>query len=136
MNNAENNGNKNFMSAWILLVMLGDLLWLLLIALKITGVVHLHWFLVLTGCFWLTCLLLVLVMVLAAVHLIIFRIKRRYRQHKVDRRIIKQAKAAGAWTPKLAGGRALDFLAKEHGLSREPGETDSQLRSRIIKEGK
>lgn len=31
-----------------------------------------------------------------------------------------------------AGGRALELLAKEHGIQREAGETDRQLRGRIM----
>lgn len=38
----------------------------------------------------------------------------------------------GAWTPQAAGGRALELLAKEYGIRREAGETDRQLRGRIM----
>ena len=46
--------------------------------------------------------------------------------------IIRQAKAIGAWTPQAAGGRTLELLAEEYGIQREAGETDRQLRGRIM----
>lgn len=64
--------------------------------------------------------------------ILIAHIKRKRRRKVADRRIIRQAKAIGAWTPQAAGGRALELLAKEYGIQREAGETDRQLRGRIM----
>ena len=133
MNN-EGNNNNGYMSVWLLFALLGGFLWLLLIVLKVTGVVSLHWILVLTGGFWIPFLLLTIATALAAVLIVAAKAKRWHRRRKVDRRIIRQAKAAGIWTPEAAGGRALELLAKEYGLHREPGETDKDLRIRIKKE--
>lgn len=59
------------------------------------------------------------------------------RQRKVNRRIVRQAKAAGAWgKPEVLGGRALDIYAFEFcGLNRKPGETDKELRNRCRQSG-
>lgn len=130
MNN-EGNNNNGYMSVWLLFAVLGGLLWLLLIVLKVTGVISLHWILVLTGGFWIPFLLLAIAAALAAILIVAANAKRWNRRRKVDRRIIRQAKAAGIWTPEAAGGRALELLAKEYGLHREPGETDKDLRIRI-----
>lgn len=132
MNN-EGNNNNGYMSVWLLFAVLGGFLWLLLIVLKVTGMVSLHWILVLTGGFWIPFLLLAIAAALAAVLIVAAKAKRWHRRRKVDRRIIRQAKAAEAWTPEVAGGRALELLAKECGLHREPGETDKELRTRIKK---
>lgn len=64
-------------------------------------------------------------------------VRSAYRRFKRDRRIIRQAKAAGVWgKPQLLGGRALELYAKKkHGIKRKPGQTDRSLRMFcIIKE--
>lgn len=58
-------------------------------------------------------------------------ILRWLRRRAVDRRIIRQAKAAGVWdkTPIVLGGRALELKAwKDYKIKRKPGETDYDLR--------
>ena len=66
---------------------------------------------------------------LALIYLIV-TLKSWHRRRKVDRRIVKQAKAAGVWdNPKALGGRALELHAwKWWGIKRQPGETDKELR--------
>lgn len=67
---------------------------------------------------------------------IIVRLKRWYRRHKTDRRIIRQAKALDVWDKKpiVLGGRALELKAwQDFKLKREPGETDAKLRLRYMK---
>jgi hypothetical protein len=61
------------------------------------------------------------------------RFKLRLRSLKRDRRIIRQAKAAGAWWRLDAlGGRALELRAwQQYRLKRKPGETDACLRLRM-----
>ena len=132
MNNEGNNSN-GYMSVWLLFAVLGGFLWLLLIVFKVTGVVSLHWILVLTGGFWISFLLLAIAAALAVILIVAAKAKRWHRRHKVDLRIIRQAKTTGIWTPEAAGGRALELLAKEYGLHREPGEADKDLRIRIKK---
>lgn len=56
-----------------------------------------------------------------------------HRKLKVNRRIIRQAKAAGVWgNLDTLGGQALTLYAWNHwAIDREEGETDAQLRRRI-----
>ena len=62
------------------------------------------------------------------------RAKLRRRRRKIDRRIIRQAKAAGAWERlDVLGGCALNLRVwQQYQIRREPGETDAQLRARVI----
>lgn len=67
----------------------------------------------------------------------IVAISRWYRRRKVDRRIIAQAKATGAWDklPIVLGGRALELKAwKDFKIEREPDESDNFLRYRYMEE--
>ena len=59
-------------------------------------------------------------------------VQKKIRLWKVKRRIIRQAKAAGAWSIPIAGGKVLDMYAEAFGLKREPGETDVHLRARCM----
>lgn len=56
-----------------------------------------------------------------------------HRKLKVNRRIVRQAKAAGVWgNLDTLGGQALTLYAWKHwAIDREEGETDAQLRRRI-----
>lgn len=58
----------------------------------------------------------------------------KLRKSKKDRRIIRQAKAAGVWDRVYAlGGRALELKAwKDYRIKRKPGETDACLRLRCM----
>ena len=57
----------------------------------------------------------------------------KLRKRKRDRRIIRQAKAAGAWDlPWKLGGRALELKAEGYKIKRKPGETDACLRIRCM----
>ena len=94
--------------------------------------VRISWIGVVLGLFWLPLMLLLIICGVAALVILIAQLKRRHRRRVTDRRIIRQAKAIGAWTPQAAGGRALELLAEEYGIKREEGETDRQLRGRIM----
>ena len=118
--------DNNPIGAWILYAFASFLLWIVLIFLKLLGVVRISWIGVVLGLFWLPLALMCLICGVAA------HIKRKRRRKAADRRIIRQAKAIGAWTPQAAGGWALELLAKEYGIQREAGETDRQLRGRIM----
>jgi hypothetical protein len=120
------------MGIWILYALASALLWIALVFLKVLGVVRISWIGVVLGLFWLPLVLMCLICGVAALVILIARIKRRHRRKVTDRRIIRQAKAIGAWTPQAAGGRALELLAEEYGIKREEGETDRQLRGRIM----
>lgn len=112
--------DNNPIGVWILYALASFLLWIVLIFLKLLGL------------FWLPLVLMCLICGVAALIILIAHIKRKRRRKVADRRIIRQAKAIGAWTPQAAGGRALELLAKEYGIQREAGETDRQLRGRIM----
>ena len=124
--------NNNPLGMWILYAFASFLLWIVLIFLKLLGVVRISWIGVVLGLFWLPLALMCLICGVAALIILIAHIKRKHRRKVADRRIIRQAKAIGAWTPQAAGGRALELLAKEYGIKREEGETDRQLRERIM----
>lgn len=124
--------DNNPIGAWILYALASALLWIAIVFLKALGVVRISWIGVVLGLFWLPLVLMCLICVVAALVILIAHIKRKRRRKVTGRRIIRQAKAIGAWTPQAAGGRALELLAKEYGLKREEGETDRQLRGRIM----
>lgn len=124
--------NNNPLGMWILYALASALLWIVLVFLKVIGVVRISWIGVVLGLFWLPLVLMCLICGVAALVILIAHIKRRHRRKVTDRRIIRQAKAIGAWTPQAAGGRSLELLAEEYGIKREEGETDRQLRGRIM----
>lgn len=124
--------DNNPLGIWILYALASALLWIVLVFLKLLGVVRISWIGVVLGLFWLPLVLMCLICGVAALVILIASIKRRHRRKVTERRIIRQAKAIGAWTPQAAGGRALELLAEEYGIKREEGETDRQLRGRIM----
>lgn len=124
--------DNNPLGIWILYALASALLWIVLVFLKLLGVVRISWIGVVLGLFWLPLVFMCMICGVAALVILIARIKRKHRRKVTDRRIIRQAKAIGAWTPQAAGGRALELLAKEYGIQREAGETDRQLRERIM----
>lgn len=124
--------DNNPLGIWILYALASALLWIVLVFLKLLGVVRISWIGVVLGLFWLPLVLMCLICGVAALVILIAHIKRRHRRKVTDRRIIRQAKAIGAWTPQATGGRALELLAKEYGIKREEGETDRQIRGRIM----
>lgn len=124
--------DNNPLGIWILYALASALLWIVLVFLKVIGVVRISWIGVVLGLFWLPLVLMCLICGVAALVILIAHIKRRHRRKAIDRRIIRQAKAIGAWTPQAAGGRTLELLAEEYGIKREEGETDRQLRGRIM----
>ena len=124
--------DNNPIGVWILYALASFLLWIVLIFLKLLGVVRISWIGVALGLFWLPLVLMCLICGVAALIILIAHIKRKRRRKVADRRIIRQAKAIGAWTPQATGGRALELIGEEYGIKREVGETDRQLRERIM----
>lgn len=106
--------------------------WVLLIVLRGANLINMHWALVLSSLLWLSWGLFILTFLL---ELIIRTLRRWHRRRIVDRRVIRQAKAAGVWdNPKALGGRALElYVWKNHKLKRKPGELDKDLRLRCAK---
>lgn len=124
--------DNNPIDVWILYALASFLLWIVLVFLKLLGAVDMNWIAIITGLLWIPFLLMLIICGVAALIILIAHIKRKHRRKATDRRIIRQAKAIGAWTPQAAGGRALELLAKEYGIQREAGETDRKLRGRIM----
>lgn len=119
---------------WVLWCALSGVLWLLLLGLKAAGAVRMSWPTAALGIIWIPWLTMALFAAAGSVLVTAARLKRWYRRRKVDRRIIRQAKAAGVWNkrPTPLGGRALELKAWEYGLERLPGETDAELRRRCM----
>lgn len=127
--------NNGLMGCWLLYAALSDLLWLSLIVLKAFDMVSMGWIAVLLGGFWILPLLLAASAALVLVVRLASRFKHWHRRRKVDRRIIRQAKAIGAWDkrPTPLGGRALELKAwEDFKFKRLPGETDAELRRRCM----
>lgn len=107
-------------------------LWWLLVCFKAAGAVDMHWALVLSSLVSISWVLHILTV--PPVWLFVC-IRRRLRRKKNDRRIIRQAKATGAWdkNPTPLGGRALELKAwEDFKLKRRPGESDVSLRCRCM----
>lgn len=126
--------DNRYTAALIIDVLLALLLWLILIALKAVGAVDIHWALVLSGLVWISWALFALTALAGATMWLLVRLKRWYRRRKVDRRIIRQAKAAGVWErPRALGGRALELKAwKDFKITRRYAESDAALRRRCM----
>lgn len=123
------------MAVWICCEFVAFVLWAILIILKTAGAVRMSWPLVLSGIVWLSWIMFLLVPALVALVRQAAKLKRWYRRRKVDRRIIRQAKAIGAWDkrPTPLGGRALELKAwEDFKIRRLPGETDAELRRRCM----
>lgn len=127
--------NRNYTAVWVLWCALSGILWLLLLGLKATGAVHMSWPAAVLGVIWIPWLAMALFAAAGSVLVTAARLKRWYRRRKVDRRIIRQAKAAGVWNkrPTPLGGRALELKAwEDFKIRRLPGETDAELRRRCM----
>lgn len=124
--------DNNLINIWTLYALASALLWIVLVFLKLLGLIRISWIGVILGLFWLPLVLICAICGVAALIILIARIKRKHRQKTTDRRIIRQAKAIGAWEPQVAGGRALELIAERYGIKRKEGETDQQLRVRIM----
>lgn len=131
----EERKDNRYMAVWICCEFVAFVLWVILITLKTAGAVRMSWPLVLSGIVWLSWIVFLLVPALVALVRQAAKLKRWYRRRKVDRRIIRQAKAIGAWDkrPTPLGGRALELKAwEDFKIKRWPGETDAQLRRRCM----
>lgn len=133
----ERKTENNLTLALIIDVCVALWLWLLLIVCKITGDVDMHWAIVLSGIVWITWLLMVLTCMIILLARLYGRMQRWRRRRKVERRIIAQAKAVGAWEkPMNLGGRALELKAwQDFKIKRFENERDAQLRHRCMREG-
>lgn len=124
--------DTRIIAVFFLSVCASVMLWPPLIALKVAGITDMHWALVLTGFIWIAWAVMAIFALVAACKYGVKALKRWHRRRKNDRRIIRQAKAAGVWNnPTALGGRALELYAwKTHRLKRKPGESNKGLRLR------
>lgn len=135
MGSNDKSNDKKRSYAWIFTEIVACLfLWVVLIVLKAVGYIDMHWALVLSGIVWISWLwCAVSALLVLAIHGLAC-LKRWHRRRKNDRRIIRQAKAAGVWEkPQCLGGRALELKAwKLYKIRRKSGETDKELRQRCM----
>lgn len=109
-------------------------LWLILVIMKAFGWVSHSWLVVLLGVVWIPLYQFACSAAAVCILLTVNKVKETIRKRKLARRIKAQAKAVGAWDNyTVLGGYALDLKAKELNITREPGETDRELRVRIAK---
>lgn len=109
-------------------------LWTFLIFLKSVGYIDWHWAVVLGSFWWIALLWCAITALLVLIIYGLVKLKRWIRRRKVDRRVIRQAKAIGVWDkPQCLGGRALELAARKYfKIKRKPGETDKELRYRCL----
>lgn len=126
--------NLNIKRGWVLFFACAEVCWLILVIMKAFGWVSYSWPFVLLGFLWWPCEMLACTAAAVAILLTVIKVKETIRKRKRDRRIKAQAKAVGVWENiPVLGGRALDLKAKELNITREPGESDRELRVRIAK---
>lgn len=114
-------------------IMVALFLWVVLIVLKACGVLRMHWALVLSGIVWITWGLFALTALAVMICRSVPVLKKKYRRRKIDRRIRRQVKALGlSDAVNILGGRALEMKAEEYGIVRGVGETDQELRRRLL----
>ena len=113
-------------------------IWGMLIVARASGSLMWPWWIVLTcGCELLLAAFFANVLLCVIIAPLLYLkdyIKRRNRRRKTDKRIIRQAKAAGVWDkPYILGGRALELKAwEDFRIKRRAGETDVELRRRCM----
>ena len=126
--------DNRFFKALIIDSAIGMFLWVLLIVLKANGYSNMHWAVVLSGFAWIVWILMGITALVCVFPFLFMKLIRWNRRRKVDRRVVRQAKAAGVWDkPTCLGGRALEIKAwKQYKIKRLPGEPDKELRRRCM----
>ena len=118
-----NNTSRIFNRAWAVIATLAALLPLFC---KVSGRLTWSWPDVALGYAWLMCSLMFCCVLLANAVILACKLHRWNRTRRVVNRIRKDFKL-------LAHGEVLDKAAGRYNLSRKPGETDKDLRERILK---
>ena len=118
-----NKASRIFNSAWAVIAALAALL---LIFCKVSGRLTWSWPDVALGYAWLMCSLMLGCVLLANAFIVACKLYRWNRTRRVVNRIRKDFKL-------LAHGEVLDKAASRYNLRRKPGETDKDLRERILK---
>lgn len=118
-----NNTSRIFNRAWAVIATLAALL---LLFCKVSGRLAWSWLGVALGYAWIMCSLMFCYVPLATVIILACKLHRWNRTRRAVNRIRKDFKL-------LAHGEVLDKAASRYNLSRKPGETDKDLRERILK---
>ena len=118
-----NNASRIFNRAWAVIATLAALLPLFC---KVSGRLTWSWPDVALGYAWLMCSLMFCCVLLANAVILACKLHCWNRTRRVVNRIRKDFKL-------LAHGEVLDKAAGRYNLSRKPGETDKDLRERILK---
>lgn len=118
-------GNKNTSAVGVYLLTV-TAVWIAMLLLKVAGVLPISWLAVALGIFWIPASVVAITLLLALVIITARDLHRWNRTRRVMNRIRKDFNL-------LARGEVLDKIAVKYGLSREPEETDKELRERILK---
>ncbi len=118
-----NNTSRIFNRAWAVIATLAALL---LLFCKVSGRLTWSWPGVALGYAWIMCSLMFCCVLLANAVILACKLHRWNRTRRVVNRIRKDFKL-------LIHGKMLDKTASMYNLRRKPGETDNDLRKRILK---
>ena len=118
-----NNASRIFDRAWAVIATLAALL---LLFCKVSGRLTWSWPGVALGYAWIMCSLMFCCVLLANAVILACKLYRWNRTRRVVNRIRKDFKL-------LIHGKMLDKTASMYNLRRKPGETDNDLRKRILK---
>ena len=118
-----NNASRIFDRAWAVIAILAAIL---LLFCKMSGRLAWSWPGVALGYAWIMCSLMFCCVLLANAVILACKLHRWNRTRRVVNRIRKDFKI-------LAHGEVLDKAASRYNLRRKPGETDKDLRERILK---
>lgn len=118
-------GNKHT-SAGGAFILAATAAWLTLLLLKAAGVLPINWLAVALGVLWIPAAVAAVAFLLALTVIMARDLHQRIRARRVVKRIAKDFNL-------LAHGEILDKAAQRYGLHRAPGETDKELRERILK---
>ena len=118
-----NNASRIFDRAWAVIATLAALL---LLFCKMSGRLAWSWPGVALGYAWIMCSLMFCCVLLANAVILACKLYRWNRTRRVVNRIRKDFKL-------LIHGKMLDKTASMYNLRRKPGETDNDLRKRILK---
>ncbi|MDE6901895.1 MAG: hypothetical protein K2P22_04035 [Lachnospiraceae bacterium] len=118
-----NNTSRIFNRAWAVIATLAALL---LLFCKVSGRLTWSWPGVALGYAWIMCSLMFCCVLLANAVILACKLYRWNRTRRVVNRIRKDFKL-------LIHGKMLDKTASMYNLRRKPGETDNDLRKRILK---
>ena len=119
-------GGNKYKSAGGAFILAATAAWLTLLLLKMAGVLPISWLAVALGVLWIPAAVVAVAFLLALTVIMARDLHQRIRARRVVKRIARDFNL-------LAHGEILDKAAHRYGLHRAPGETDKELRERILK---